>query len=58
MKKYAIIILTASALAAGCNQSVQRASEKFNELPPSDTTRVLSVGSRLMSTAGSISVSG
>jgi uncharacterized membrane protein YkoI len=34
MKKYAIIILAASALATGCNQSVQTASEKFNELPP------------------------
>ena len=33
MKEYAIIILAASALVAGCNQSVQTASQKFNELP-------------------------
>jgi uncharacterized membrane protein YkoI len=34
MKKYAITLLAASALVAGCNQSVENASQKFNELPP------------------------
>jgi len=34
MKKYAITLLAASALVAGCNQSVETASNKFNELPP------------------------
>ncbi|HZR21641.1 MAG TPA: PepSY-like domain-containing protein [Verrucomicrobiae bacterium] len=34
MKKYAITLLAASALLAGCNQSVETASNKFNELPP------------------------
>ena len=34
MKKYAITLLAASALVAGCNQSVDTASQKFNELPP------------------------
>ncbi len=34
MKKYAITLLAASALVAGCNQSVETASQKFNELPP------------------------
>src|SRR5258708_15618458 len=34
MKKYAITLLAASALVAGCNQSVENASLKFNELPP------------------------
>jgi uncharacterized membrane protein YkoI len=34
MKKYAIALMAASALVAGCNQSVETASQKFNELPP------------------------
>lgn len=34
MKKYVITLLAASALVAGCNQSVETASQKFNELPP------------------------
>jgi uncharacterized membrane protein YkoI len=34
MKKHAIIILATSALLVGCNQSVETASQKFNELPP------------------------
>ena len=34
MKKYAITLIAASALVAGCNQSVENASLKFNELPP------------------------
>src|SRR5437016_693809 len=34
MKKYVITLLAASALVVGCNQSVQTASERFNELPP------------------------
>ena len=33
MKKYVITLLAASALVAGCNQSVETASQKFNELP-------------------------
>jgi uncharacterized membrane protein YkoI len=33
MKKYVITLVAASALVAGCNQSVQNASEKFNALP-------------------------
>ena len=34
MNKYVITLLAASALVAGCNQSVETASNKFNELPP------------------------
>lgn len=35
MKKYTISLLAAAGLLlVGCNQSVQTASEKFNELPP------------------------
>jgi uncharacterized membrane protein YkoI len=34
MKKHVITLLAASALVAGCNQSVETASQKFNELPP------------------------
>ncbi len=34
MKKYAITLLVASGLLIGCQQSVQTASEKFNQLPP------------------------
>ena len=34
MKKYVITLLAASALVVGCNQSVETASQKFNELPP------------------------
>ena len=34
MKKYVITLIAASALVAGCNQSVKTASQKFNELPP------------------------
>lgn len=34
MKKYLITLLAASGLVAGCNQSVETASQKFNELPP------------------------
>ena len=34
MKKYAITLLAAAALVAGCNQSVETASQKFNQLPP------------------------
>jgi uncharacterized membrane protein YkoI len=34
MKKYVITLLAGSALVAGCNQSVETASQKFNELPP------------------------
>src|SRR5579883_63620 len=33
MKKHVITLLAASALLAGCNQSVETASQKFNELP-------------------------
>src|SRR6476646_7478679 len=34
MNKYVITLLAASALVAGCNQSIETASTKFNELPP------------------------
>lgn len=34
MKKYVITLVAASALVAGCNQSVKTASQEFNELPP------------------------
>src|SRR5215471_10790148 len=34
MKKYVIMLLAASALVAGCNPSIETASQKFNELPP------------------------
>jgi uncharacterized membrane protein YkoI len=34
MNKYVIMLLAASTLVVGCNQSVQTASQKFNELPP------------------------
>jgi uncharacterized membrane protein YkoI len=33
MKKYAITMLAAAGLLAGCNQSIENASIKFNELP-------------------------
>jgi len=34
MKKSVITLLAASALVVGCNQGVETASQKFNELPP------------------------
>lgn len=34
MKKYAVILLAAAGLVAGCNQSIEKASSNFNELPP------------------------
>ena len=34
MKKYAITMLAAAGLLVGCNQSIENASTKFNELPP------------------------
>ena len=34
MKKYVITLVAASALVVGCNQGVESASQKFNELPP------------------------
>src|SRR5258708_1347004 len=34
MKKHVIALLASTGLLVGCNQSVQTASEKFNELPP------------------------
>ena len=34
MKKYIITLLAASALVTGCNQGVESASQKFNDLPP------------------------
>src|SRR5579859_6483085 len=34
MKRYTISLMAATALLVGCNQSVQTASERFNELPP------------------------
>ena len=34
MKRYVITLLAAAGLVAGCNQSVESASQKFNELPP------------------------
>jgi uncharacterized membrane protein YkoI len=34
MNKYVITLLATSALVAGCNQSVETASQNFNELPP------------------------
>lgn len=34
MKKHILIVLMAAGLVVGCRQSVQTASEKFNELPP------------------------
>ena len=34
MKKYAVSLLVAAGLVAGCNNSVENASLKFNELPP------------------------
>jgi uncharacterized membrane protein YkoI len=34
MKSSVLSLLAATALVAGCNQSVQTASEKFNALPP------------------------
>jgi uncharacterized membrane protein YkoI len=35
MKKYVITALAAAGLLCGCNKSVESASQKFNELPPS-----------------------
>ena len=34
MKKHVISLLAATLFVAGCNQSVETASNKFNELPP------------------------
>jgi uncharacterized membrane protein YkoI len=34
MKNYAITMMAAAALVVGCNQSIENASTKFNELPP------------------------
>jgi uncharacterized membrane protein YkoI len=34
MKKQVVTVLAAASLLAGCSQSVQNASQKFNELPP------------------------
>ena len=34
MKKYAITMMAAAGLLVGCNQSIENASTKFNELPP------------------------
>jgi uncharacterized membrane protein YkoI len=34
MKKYAITMIAAAGLLAGCNQSIEKASTNFNELPP------------------------
>jgi len=34
MKKQTVSLLAAAGLLVGCNQSVQNASDKFNELPP------------------------
>jgi uncharacterized membrane protein YkoI len=34
MKYYIISVLAAAGLVAGCSKSVESASEKFNELPP------------------------
>ena len=34
MKNYIITVLAAAGLVAGCNKSVESASQKFNELPP------------------------
>src|SRR5512140_1295595 len=34
MNKYVITLMAAAGLLVGCNQSVETASQKFNELPP------------------------
>lgn len=34
MKKYLVSLFAAAGLVAGCNKSVESASQKFNELPP------------------------
>ena len=34
MKKYTIALIAATGLLVGCNQSIETASTKFNELPP------------------------
>ena len=34
MKKYAVTLIAAMGLLAGCNRSIESASTKFNELPP------------------------
>src|SRR6476469_802548 len=34
MKKYVITMMAAAGLLVGCNQSIESASTKFNELPP------------------------
>ena len=34
MKKYLVTILAAAGMVAGCNKSVENASQQFNELPP------------------------
>ena len=34
MKIYLVSLIAAAGLVAGCNKSVENASQKFNELPP------------------------
>jgi len=34
MKKHTITLLAAAGLLVGCNQSIEKASQNFNELPP------------------------
>src|SRR5512133_709317 len=34
MIKYAVTLLAAAGLLVGCNQSIEKASQNFNELPP------------------------
>src|SRR6185503_13268202 len=34
MKKHTITLMTAAGLLVGCNQSIEKASQNFNELPP------------------------
>jgi uncharacterized membrane protein YkoI len=35
MKKYIVTLLAAAGMVCGCNRSIESASQKFNELPPS-----------------------
>src|SRR5437867_1007484 len=34
MKTYVVTLIAASGLLVGCNQSIETASQKYNELPP------------------------
>jgi uncharacterized membrane protein YkoI len=53
MKKNILVLIAAAALTAGCTQSVQTVSQKFNELPPAvqKTVRAQAPNSEIIAVA-------